>query len=86
MTKHNDSSGEKHFNAMALVLVLLGALGISLTWFLTCGCVKVVTFVFRLQFSWELGTGVWLVWVAIEVVAAIVDKIRKANHIGVEQE
>lgn len=86
MIMYDDSSGKKHFNAMALVIVLLGAIGIFLTWILTCGCVKVFTSVFRFQFSWELGTGIWLVLVAIEIVAAIIDKIRKANHTGVEQE
>ena len=86
MIMYDDSSGKRHFNAMTFALVLIAAIGISLTWFLTCGCVKVVTFVFRLQFSWKLGTGIWLVLVAIEIVAAIADKIRKANHIGVEQE
>ena len=86
MIMYNDSSGKKHFNAMNFALVLIVAIGIFFTWILTCGCVKVFTSVFGFQFSWKLGTGIWLVLVAIEIVAAIIDKIRKANHIGVEQE
>lgn len=73
MVQNNDPPDNKKFNAMTFMFVLFAALGISFTWFLTCGFVRAMAFLFEFHFSWELGTNVWLVLVAIEVVFEIVN-------------
>lgn len=44
---------------LGVILVLALAGGIS--WFVTCGIVKLITMCFGLAFSWMWATGIWLV-------------------------
>ena len=43
---------------IAVALLIFGLLGFS--WLVTCGIVAAICACFELEFSWAIGTGVWL--------------------------
>lgn len=45
----------------ALKAAGLIALGLALSWFLTCCVVKLIMLCFGLTFSWAAATGIWLI-------------------------
>lgn len=41
--------------------IILGSFAwIGLSWVVTCGFVKLITLCFGIDFTWGIGTGVWL--------------------------
>lgn len=45
----------------ALIVVLLLALTLGISWISTCGIIKAITWCFGWEFSWKVATGVWFV-------------------------
>lgn len=43
------------------IIVLIFIAFLALSWFATCGVVKLITLCFSLNFSWKIATGIWLV-------------------------
>jgi hypothetical protein len=47
-------------------LVVLGA--IALSWIVVCGLIKLISLCFGFDFTWALGTGIWLVMFLLNAV------------------
>ena len=46
------------------IFVVLATIAIyALSWIATCGLVKLITLCFGWDFSWLIGTGVWLIFI-----------------------
>ena len=50
--------------ALAVVGLFVALYGIS--WLITCGVIKLVTWCFGWTFSWKIATGIWLVLCLLE--------------------
>lgn len=48
---------------LAIILIVIALLGFS--WGVTCGIIKLITMCFGWEFSWGIGTGIWLIFVLL---------------------
>lgn len=44
-----------------LIFILIIALFLGTTWLVTCGLTKLVTLLLGIDFTWRLGTVVWII-------------------------
>ena len=51
--------------AATLIIILLYIAACVFSWGVTCGIVKLITMCFGWTFSFEFGTGIWLVFVLL---------------------
>lgn len=51
------------FDIVVMGIILFGA-----SWLITCGIVKLITLCFGIDFTWGIGTGVWLILFLIGTV------------------
>lgn len=42
-------------------IIIITLLALAFSWIATCGITKLITWCFNVDFSWEIGTGVWLI-------------------------
>ena len=40
----------------------------ALSWIVTCGLIKLITFCFGWAFSWAIATGIWLVILILKTI------------------
>lgn len=48
---------------LEIILIVIALLGFS--WVVTCGIIKLITMCFGWEFSWGIGTGIWLIFVLL---------------------
>ena len=51
----------KQGGIVAVVAILIVAVCYGISWIVTCGIIKLITMCFRLEFSWAVATGIWLI-------------------------
>lgn len=62
-------------NILAFVIAIVALISpLALSWLVTCGLVKVVTMCFDYQFTWGLGTGIWVILFIIQSIFTSVNK------------
>lgn len=49
-------------------IVVMGVILFGASWLITCGIVKLITLCFGIDFTWGIGTGVWLILFLIGTV------------------
>lgn len=46
---------------VALVIIIIIAIALGISWIATCGIIKLVTLCFGWKFKWSIATGIWLI-------------------------
>lgn len=47
-----------------IIFIILAAL----SWGITCGLVYLISLCFKFEFSWAVGTGIWLISILVKAV------------------
>lgn len=64
---------------IAVIIILILALGYGLSWIATCGIIKLITLCFGWTFKWSIATGIWLVLCILKEVFTTTVKSKQEN-------
>lgn len=60
---------KKNSNAAETLVIILSVIALfGFSWLVTCGIVKLITMCFGLTFSWSIGTGIWFIFILINLL------------------
>lgn len=48
-----------------LIVVIIVAIIYGISWFATCGLIKLITLCFGWTFKWSIATGIWLIMILL---------------------
>lgn len=53
---------------VALIVIIILAIGYGISWITTCGIIKLITLCFGWTFKWSIATGIWLIMLLLRSV------------------